>query len=84
MKVLQIYKNFAQKILLLPVIAGKKTVKEKFAGAKDTYTIESLMFDGQALQCGTSHFFADNFSKAYDIKFQNKDGQLEYAYSTSW
>ncbi|AGJ90576.1 proline--tRNA ligase [Mycoplasma putrefaciens] len=84
LKVLQIYKNFAQKILLLPVIAGKKTVKEKFAGAKDTYTIESLMFDGQALQCGTSHFFADNFSKAYDIKFQNKDGQLEYAYSTSW
>ncbi|ADK69138.1 proline--tRNA ligase [Mycoplasma mycoides subsp. mycoides] len=84
LKILNIYEKFAKEILLLPVICGKKTEKEKFAGAKDTYTIESLMFDGQALQCGTSHFFADNFTKVYDIKFQNKENKLEHAYSTSW
>lgn len=84
LKALQVYKDFAENVLLLPVITGKKTEKEKFAGAQDTYTIESLMFDGQALQCGTSHFFADNFTKVYDIKFQNKEGKLEHAYSTSW
>ncbi|ATZ18949.1 prolyl-tRNA synthetase [Williamsoniiplasma somnilux] len=84
LQILDIYTKFAQEILLLPVVAGRKTEKEKFAGAQETYTIESLMHDGQALQCGTSHFFGDNFSKVYDIKFQNKDGKLEHAYSTSW
>lgn len=84
MTILQIYEKFVVEKLMLPVIAGKKTEKEKFAGALETYTIESLMYDGQALQCGTSHFFGDNFTKVYDIKFQNKDGKLENAYSTSW
>ncbi|AVN59089.1 proline--tRNA ligase [Mesoplasma florum] len=84
LKILDTYTEFAQNALLLPVIPGKKTEKEKFAGADSTYTIESLMHDGQALQCGTSHYFADNFSKPYEIKFQNKEGKLEHAYSTSW
>lgn len=82
--ILNIYEQFAREILLLPVIKGRKTEKEKFAGADATYTIESLMYDGQALQCGTSHYFKNNFSKAYDIKFQNKEGKLEHAYGTSW
>ncbi|WP_031543331.1 proline--tRNA ligase [Mesoplasma photuris] len=84
LNILDIYTKFAREFLLLPVIQGKKTEKEKFAGAQDTYTIESLMHDGQALQCGTSHYFGQNFSKVYDIKFQNKEGKLENAYSTSW
>ncbi|ATZ18181.1 proline--tRNA ligase [Mesoplasma melaleucae] len=84
LKILDIYTEFAENALLLPVIAGQKTEREKFAGADSTYTIESLMHDGQALQCGTSHYFADNFSKPYEIKFKNKEGKLEYAYSTSW
>ncbi|WP_027062932.1 proline--tRNA ligase [Mesoplasma seiffertii] len=84
LKILDIYARFAREILLLPVVTGRKTEKEKFAGAQETYTIESLMHDGQALQCGTSHYFGDNFSKVYDIKFQNKEGKLENAYSTSW
>ncbi|AVN62497.1 proline--tRNA ligase [Mesoplasma coleopterae] len=84
LKILDTYTEFAQNALLLPVIPGKKTEKEKFAGADSTYTIESLMHDGQALQCGTSHYFADNFSKPYEIKFQNKEGKLKHAYSTSW
>lgn len=84
LKILDIYQKFLDQVLMCPVIAGKKTEFEKFAGAKDTYTIEALMHDGQALQSGTSHYFADNFSRAYDIKFQNKNGDLEYAYGTSW
>ncbi|PPE04421.1 prolyl-tRNA synthetase [Entomoplasma ellychniae] len=84
LKILNIYETFAREFLLLPVIMGQKTQKEKFAGAHSTYTIESLMYDGQALQCGTSHYFEDNFSKVYDIKFQNKEGKLEHGYSTSW
>ncbi|AGR40875.1 proline--tRNA ligase [Spiroplasma taiwanense] len=82
--ILEIYKYIANEILLLPVIFGKKTEKEKFAGAKETYTIESLMYDGQALQCGTSHYFEDNFSKVFNIKFQNKNQEEENPYSTSW
>ncbi len=84
LKILDIYKKFATDVLLLPVISGRKTEKEKFAGAKETYTIESLMHDGQSLQAGTSHFFADNFAKAFDIKFQNKNQEEEFAYSSSW
>ncbi|ELL44816.1 proline--tRNA ligase [Spiroplasma melliferum] len=84
LKILDIYATFAEKTLLLPVIKGQKTEREKFAGAEETYTIESLMYDGQALQCGTSHYFGQNFSKAFDIKFANQKNTLEYAYSTSW
>ncbi|WP_338990392.1 proline--tRNA ligase [Spiroplasma endosymbiont of Seladonia tumulorum] len=84
LKILDIYATFAEKNLLLPVIKGQKTEREKFAGVEETYTIESLMYDGQALQCGTSHYFGQNFSKAFDIKFSNQKNTLEYAYSTSW
>ncbi|MFW4370961.1 MAG: proline--tRNA ligase [Spiroplasma sp. hy2] len=84
LKILDIYATFAEKTLLLPMIKGQKTEREKFAGAEETYTIESLMYDGQALQCGTSHYFGQNFSKTFDIKFSNQKNTLEYAYSTSW
>ncbi|AVP49389.1 proline--tRNA ligase [Williamsoniiplasma luminosum] len=84
LKILEIYSNFANDVLMIPVINGQKTEHEKFAGAQETYTIESLMHDGQALQAGTSHYFGNNFSKVYDIKFQNNEGKWEYAYSTSW
>ncbi len=84
LKILDIYAEFVQKKLLLPVIKGQKTEREKFAGAEETYTIESLMYDGQVLQCGTSHYFGQNFSKAFDIKFANQQNELENAYSTSW
>ncbi|ALD66083.1 proline--tRNA ligase [Spiroplasma cantharicola] len=82
--ILEVYKKLANDVLLLPVISGRKTEKEKFAGAKETYTIESLMYDGQSLQSGTSHYFEDNFAKAFNIKFQNKNQKEEYAYSSSW
>ncbi|QBQ07400.1 prolyl-tRNA synthetase [Spiroplasma gladiatoris] len=82
--IFEIYKKLANDFLLLPVISGRKTEKEKFAGAKETYSIEALMYDGQALQSGTSHYFGDNFAKAFNIKFQNKEQKEEYAYSTSW
>ncbi|AGM26503.1 prolyl-tRNA synthetase [Spiroplasma syrphidicola EA-1] len=84
LKILNLYAKFAEETLLLPVIKGQKTEFEKFAGADKTYTIEALMYDGQALQCGTSHYFGQNFTKPFDIKFSNKENQLEYAYSTSW
>lgn len=84
LKILNIYENFIKKNLLLPVIKGQKTEHEKFAGAEKTFTIESLMYDGQALQCGTSHYFGQNFSKKFNIKFTNKKNLIEYAYSTSW
>lgn len=81
---LNVYKEFFEKYLAVPVIAGLKTEKEKFAGAEYTYTIESLMYNGIALQSGTSHYFGQKFSKAYDIKFLNKNNELEYCYQTSW
>lgn len=81
---LEIYKNFFEEYLAIPVLTGKKTEKEKFAGAEYTLTIESLMYNGVSLQSGTSHYFGQKFSKAYDIKFVNKDNQFEYAYQTSW
>ncbi|QEH61500.1 prolyl-tRNA synthetase [Spiroplasma chinense] len=84
LKMLQIYKDFATNHLLLPVISGQKTEREKFAGAQETYTIEALMYDGQSLQSGTSHYFGDNFAKAFNVKFQNKNQQEEFAYTTSW
>ncbi|WP_381414934.1 proline--tRNA ligase [Spiroplasma endosymbiont of Anurida maritima] len=82
--ILDIYEGFAKSNLCLPVIAGQKTTFEKFAGAKETYTIESLMQDGQVLQCGTSHYFEDNFSKVFNIKFTDKDNKVKFANSTSW
>lgn len=84
LKMLNIYKKFFEEYLAIPVITGRKTEKEKFAGAEYTYTVEALMYNGVALQSGTSHYFGQKFSKAYDIKFLNRNNQLEYAYQTSW
>ncbi|PRR70546.1 proline--tRNA ligase [Clostridium thermopalmarium] len=81
---LNIYADFCENVLAIPVIKGQKTEKEKFAGAKATYTIESLMHDGKALQSGTSHNFGDNFSKAFNIQYTDKNGQLQYVHQTSW
>ncbi|HHW69337.1 MAG TPA: proline--tRNA ligase [Tenericutes bacterium] len=81
---LEIYKDFFENYLAIPVLTGKKTEKEKFAGAEYTLTIEALMYNGVSLQSGTSHYFGQKFSKAYDIKFLNRNNELEYAYQTSW
>ncbi|EDS77018.1 prolyl-tRNA synthetase [Clostridium botulinum C str. Eklund] len=81
---LNVYANFCENVLAIPVIKGQKTEKEKFAGAKATYTIESLMHDGKALQSGTSHNFGDNFSKAFNIQYNDKNSQLQYVHQTSW
>ena len=81
---LNLYKFFFEKYLAVPVISGRKTEKEKFAGAEYTLTIEALMHNGVCLQSGTSHYFGQKFSKAYDIKFLNKENKLEYCYQTSW
>ena len=81
---LNVYKTFFEKYLAIPAIVGKKTEKEKFAGAEYTYTVEALMYNGVALQSGTSHYFGQKFSKAYDIKFLNQNNEFEYAYQTSW
>jgi len=81
---LNTYKTFFEKYLAIPVITGRKTEKEKFAGAEYTLTVESLMYNGVSLQSGTSHYFGQKFSEAYDIKFLNKNNELEYAYQTSW
>ena len=83
-QMLNIYADVIENLLAIPTIKGKKTEKEKFAGAEDTYTVETLMYDGRALQAGTSHYFGQNFSKPFNIKFQNKEGKEEYAYQTSW
>lgn len=81
---LEVYKYFFEHYLAVPVITGKKTEKEKFAGAEYTLTIEALMYNGISLQSGTSHYFGQKFSKAYNIQFLNKNNELEYAYQTSW
>ncbi|MBZ4188773.1 proline--tRNA ligase [Niabella beijingensis] len=83
-KMLDIYATFAEEFMALPVIKGVKTASERFAGAEDTYCIESLMQDGKALQAGTSHFLGQNFAKAFDVKFLNKENQLEYVWASSW
>ncbi|MDD9950838.1 MAG: proline--tRNA ligase [Zetaproteobacteria bacterium] len=83
-QMLHIYSDFAINCLALPVIQGSKTVGERFPGAEATYTIEAVMQDGKALQCGTSHFLGQNFSKAQDIQFSNAEGQQEHAWTTSW
>jgi prolyl-tRNA synthetase len=83
-KMLGVYQDFAQEMLALPVMRGKKTDSERFAGAVTTYCIEALMQDGKALQAGTSHFLGQNFAKAFDIKFQGREKQVEHAWTTSW
>ena len=82
--ILNIYSDFAEKFMAIPVLKGLKTVNERFAGAVDTYCIEALMQDGKALQCGTSHFLGQNFAKAFDVKYLNKENKLEYVWATSW
>ncbi len=81
---LNCYADFCRDALAMPVLKGRKTDKEKFAGAEATYTIEAMMKDGKALQSGTSHYFGDKFSRAYDVTFQGRSNQLEYPYQTSW
>ncbi|MEQ8417206.1 MAG: proline--tRNA ligase [Imperialibacter sp.] len=83
-RMLNVYAEFAETFMALPVIKGVKTENERFAGAEDTYCIEALMQDGKALQAGTSHFLGQNFAKAFDVKFQSKEGGLEYVWGTSW
>lgn len=84
LQMLRVYENFQREYLAMPVIVGKKTDKEKFAGAVETYTIEAMMYDGVALQNGTSHYFGQGFADAFGIKFLNKDNKLETPYQTSW
>jgi prolyl-tRNA synthetase len=83
-KMVNVYAEFAQKWLGIPVIIGTKSESERFAGAVDTYCIEALMQDGKALQAGTSHFLGQNFAKAFDVRFAAKDGALDYVWATSW
>lgn len=83
-RMVNVYKTFAEEYLAMPVIAGRKTEKEKFAGADHTYSIEGMMQDGKALQAGTSHHLGENFAKAFDVKFQDKDKELKYVQATSW
>ncbi len=83
-RMLDIYGEIIEELLAIPVLKGKKTEKEKFAGAEYTLTVEMLMHDGKALQAGTSHYFGQNFTKPFEIKFQNRQGKEEYAYQTSW
>lgn len=83
-RMLDVYAEFAEKWMALPVIKGVKTPTERFAGAEETYCIEALMQDGKALQAGTSHFLGQNFAKSFDVQFMTKEGKLEYAWATSW
>ena len=83
-QMLNVYADFCEQVLAIPVIKGRKTEKEKFAGAEATYTIEALMHDGKALQSGTSHNFGDGFAKAFGIQFTDKDNKLKYVHQTSW
>jgi prolyl-tRNA synthetase len=83
-KMLEVYADFAENWMAVPVIKGVKTANERFAGAEDTYCIEALMQDGKALQAGTSHFLGQNFAKAFDVKFSDKENKLDYVWATSW
>lgn len=83
-KMLEVYAEFAEKYMAMPVVRGVKSASERFAGAIDTYTIEALMQDGKALQSGTSHFLGQNFAKAFDVKFTDKEGKQDYVWATSW
>ena len=83
-KMINVYGDFAENYMAMPVVKGVKSANERFAGALDTYTIEALMQDGKALQSGTSHFLGQNFAKAFDVKFINRNNELEYVWATSW
>ena len=83
-RMLNVYADFCENFLAMPVVKGVKTEKERFAGAEDTYTIEALMHDGKALQSATSHYFGDGFARAFDIQFTDKDNKLKYPFQTSW
>ena len=83
-KMNSVYADFAEKFMAMPVVKGLKSESERFAGAEETYCIEALMQDGKALQAGTSHFLGQNFAKAFDVKFTNKEGKLNYVWATSW
>lgn len=83
-RMLHVYADFAEKYLAIPILRGRKTEKEKFAGAKATYTIEAMMHDGKALQAGTSHYFGDGFAKAFEILYTDRNNQLKNPYQTSW
>ena len=83
-KMIHVYRKFAEAFLAMPVLVGRKTNKEKFAGALHTYCIEAMMQDGKALQAGTSHHLGQNFAKAFDVKFQDKNKELQYVHATSW
>ena len=83
-RMLDVYADFVENWMALPVIKGVKTANERFAGAEDTYCIEAMMQDGKALQAGTSHFLGQNFAKAFDVKFSDKNNNLEYVWATSW
>lgn len=84
LRMLEIYEETAREVLAIPMLTGRKTEKEKFAGAEETYTIEALMHDCKALQSGTTHYFGQGFAKAFDVKFLSKENKLEYVYQTSW
>lgn len=81
---LEVYRDFMENVLAIPVICGRKSEKEKFAGAEATYTLEAMMQDGKALQMGTSHNLGDHFAKAYDITYLSREGRHEYCFTTSW
>ena len=81
---LGVYGDFAENYMAVPVVRGVKSANERFAGALNTYTIEGLMQDGKALQCGTSHFLGQNFAKAFDVQFLDKNNKLDYVWATSW
>jgi prolyl-tRNA synthetase len=83
-RMLDVYADFAENWMALPVVRGKKTANERFAGALDTYCIEALMQDGKALQAGTSHFLGQNFAKAFDVKFTSKEGKIDHVWASSW
>ena len=83
-QMLEIYAQFVENFMAVPVVRGLKSPSERFAGADETYCIEAMMQDGKALQAGTSHFLGQNFAKAFDVKFANKEGKLEHAWATSW
>jgi len=84
MKILDVYRDFAENVMAVPVIRGAKTAAERFAGAVESFSIEAMMQDGKALQSGTSHYLGQNFARAFDVTFQNKQGQRELVYATSW
>ena len=84
LRMLEVYREVAEDVLAIPVLPGRKSPSERFPGAEETFTIEGLMRDNKALQCGTSHFLGQNFAKAYDVQFLNQQGALEYAWATSW